>query len=137
MAPAQRLHNWARLAVGKIEAVIAIERVGLRNAGVAGQMPLGFIFGHFFRVGWGQFDPTIAEIEGADTARLWVTGNDGSAAIADHLYAFGSRGRSPLRNPQSRSFASIRTALLTSFANDVGWEAGFSRQLEMYAQATF
>jgi hypothetical protein len=33
MAPAQRLDNWARLAVGKIEAVIAIERVGLQNAG--------------------------------------------------------------------------------------------------------
>src|ERR1700723_117241 len=28
VAPAQLLDNWARLAVGKIEAVIAIERVG-------------------------------------------------------------------------------------------------------------
>jgi hypothetical protein len=43
MAPAQRLDNWTRLAVGKIEAVIAIERVGLQNAGVAGQMPLGML----------------------------------------------------------------------------------------------
>ena len=43
MAPAQRLDNWARLAVGKIEAVVTIERVGLQNAGIARQMPLGML----------------------------------------------------------------------------------------------
>ena len=31
MAPAQRLDDRARLAVGKIEAVVAAERVGLQN----------------------------------------------------------------------------------------------------------
>jgi hypothetical protein len=41
MAPTQRLDDRARLAIGKIEAVIVIEHVGLQNAGVAGQMPLG------------------------------------------------------------------------------------------------
>ena len=43
MAPAQRLDDRAGLAVGKIEAIVAVERVGLQNAGVTGQMPLGML----------------------------------------------------------------------------------------------
>src|SRR5258708_2135277 len=41
MAPAQRLDDRARLAVGKIEAVVAVERVGLQKAGPVGQMSFG------------------------------------------------------------------------------------------------
>jgi hypothetical protein len=40
MAPAQRLDDQSKLAVGKIEAVIA---VGLQNAGVARQVPVGML----------------------------------------------------------------------------------------------
>jgi hypothetical protein len=40
MAPAQRLDDRTGLAIGKIEAVVAVERIGLQNAGVTGQMPL-------------------------------------------------------------------------------------------------
>jgi hypothetical protein len=40
MAPAQRLDDQSKLAVGKTEAVIA---VGLQNAGVARQVPVGML----------------------------------------------------------------------------------------------
>ena len=43
MAPAQRLDDRTGLAVGKIEAVVAVVSVGLQNAGVTGQMPLGML----------------------------------------------------------------------------------------------
>ena len=41
MAPAQSLENRAGLALRKIEAVVAVKRVGLQNAGIATEMPLG------------------------------------------------------------------------------------------------
>ena len=41
MAPTQRLDDQAGFAIRKIEAVVAVERVGLQNAGLATQMPLG------------------------------------------------------------------------------------------------
>ncbi len=41
MAPAQRLDDRAGLAVGKIEAIVAGERVGLQDAGPACQMSFG------------------------------------------------------------------------------------------------
>jgi hypothetical protein len=43
MAPTQRLDDRAGLAVGQIEAVVAVERVGLQNAGIAAEMPLGML----------------------------------------------------------------------------------------------
>ena len=41
MAPAQRLDDRTGFAVGKIEPVVTVVRIGLQNAGVAGQLPLG------------------------------------------------------------------------------------------------
>jgi hypothetical protein len=35
MTPAQSLDYWAGLALGKIKPVVAVERVGLQDAGVA------------------------------------------------------------------------------------------------------
>jgi hypothetical protein len=43
MAPTERLHDRAGPAIGKVEAIVAVERVGLQNAGIAGQMPLGML----------------------------------------------------------------------------------------------
>jgi hypothetical protein len=41
VAPAQSLEDRAGFALGKIEAIVALEGVGLQNAGVFSQMPLG------------------------------------------------------------------------------------------------
>ena len=43
MAPAQRLDDRTGFAVGKIEPVVTVERIGLQNAGVTGQIPLGML----------------------------------------------------------------------------------------------
>jgi hypothetical protein len=43
MAPVQRLDDRAGLAVGKIQAAVTVEGVGLQNAGVTGHMPLGML----------------------------------------------------------------------------------------------
>jgi D-sedoheptulose 7-phosphate isomerase len=86
---------------------------------------------------WGQLGQAIAEI--ADVrrrgARLWVAGNGGSAAIADHLLCDWVKGtfvhdRGPIH---VHSLVSS-TALLTACANDFGYEASFSRQVEMQAE---
>ena len=49
MAPAQSLENRAGFAIGKIEAVVAVKRVGLQNAGIATEMPLGMLPGSIAR----------------------------------------------------------------------------------------
>jgi len=41
VAPAQNFEDWGCLALAKIEAIVALEYVGLQNAGVSGQVPLG------------------------------------------------------------------------------------------------
>ena len=43
MAPVQRLNDQAGFAIGKIEAVVAVKRGGLQNAGIATKMPLGML----------------------------------------------------------------------------------------------
>jgi D-sedoheptulose 7-phosphate isomerase len=89
-------------------------------------------------VDWRQLDLTIAEIEGVRTrgARLWVAGNGGSAAIADHLLCDWVKGTfTPSRPPIHVHSLVSGTALLTACANDFGYEASFSRQLEMLAHS--
>lgn len=71
-----------------------------------------------------------------DNRRVFVAGNGGSAAIADHLccdWTKGthSEGLSPLR---THSLAS-NVPVLTAIANDFGYDGVFSRQLEMLASA--
>jgi D-sedoheptulose 7-phosphate isomerase len=88
-------------------------------------------------IDWGQLELAVAEIESARVrrARLWVAGNGGSAAIADHLLCDWVKGtfiasQAPIH---VHSLAS-NTALLTACANDFGFEASFERQIEMQAQ---
>jgi D-sedoheptulose 7-phosphate isomerase len=86
---------------------------------------------------WRQLDRTIAEIEAARTrgGRLWVAGNGGSAAIADHLLCDWVKGTFSSSHPPIHVHSLVSgTALLTACANDFGYEASFSRQLEMQAQ---
>jgi D-sedoheptulose 7-phosphate isomerase len=88
-------------------------------------------------IDWGQLNLAIAEIEGARKryARLWVAGNGGSAAIADHLLCDWVKGTfTPPQTPIRVHSLVSDTALLTACANDFGHEFGFSRQIEMRAQ---
>jgi D-sedoheptulose 7-phosphate isomerase len=69
-----------------------------------------------------------------DGRRVYVAGNGGSAAIADHLCCDWTKGThtaglAPLR---THSLAS-NTPLVTAIANDFGYDAVFARQLEMLA----
>ncbi len=71
-----------------------------------------------------------------DNRRVFVAGNGGSAAIADHLCCDWTKGThtpglSPLR---THSLAS-NVPVLTAIANDFGYDGVFSRQLEMLASA--
>jgi len=93
--------------------------------------------GALLSVDWLQLSRAIAEIEGVRTrgARLWVAGNGGSAAIADHLLCDWVKGTfTPARAPIHVHSLVSSTALLTACANDFGYEASFSRQVEMQAQ---
>jgi D-sedoheptulose 7-phosphate isomerase len=85
-------------------------------------------------IDWRQLNLAIAEIEGARTrhARLWVAGNGGSAAIADHLLCDWVKGTfTPSQTPIHVHSLVSNTALLTACANDFGYEVSFSRQIEM------
>ena len=84
-----------------------------------------------------QLDLAIAEIESVRMrhARLWVAGNGGSAAIADHLLCDWVKGTfTPSQKPIHVHSLVSDTALLTACANDFGYDASFSRQIEMQAQ---
>ena len=68
--------------------------------------------------------------------RVFVAGNGGSAAIADHLCCDWTKGThaadlAPLR---THSLVS-NVALLTAVANDFGFDEAFARQLEMLGVA--
>lgn len=89
-------------------------------------------------IDWRQLSLAVAEIEGARArqARLWVAGNGGSAAIADHLLCDWVKGTfTPSQNPIHVHSLVSNTALLTACANDFGYEVGFSRQVEMQARS--
>jgi D-sedoheptulose 7-phosphate isomerase len=86
---------------------------------------------------WRQLDLAILEIETARMrrARLWVAGNGGSAAIADHLLCDWVKGTfTPTHLPIHVHSLVSSTALLTACTNDFGHDAGFSRQIEMQAE---
>jgi D-sedoheptulose 7-phosphate isomerase len=88
-------------------------------------------------IDWTQLHLAIEEIESVRMrrARLWVAGNGGSAAIADHLLCDWVKGTStPSQLPIHVHSLVSNTALLTACANDFGYDASFSRQIEMQAQ---
>jgi len=65
-------------------------------------------------------------------SRVFVAGNGGSAAIADHLCCDWMKGTQVEHRPalQVVSFTA-NTPLLTALANDFGYDEGFARQVEM------
>jgi D-sedoheptulose 7-phosphate isomerase len=88
-------------------------------------------------IDWHQLNLAVAEIESVRVrrARLWVAGNGGSAAIADHLLCDWVKGTfTPSQMPIHVHSLVSDTALLTACANDFGYDASFSRQIEMQAQ---
>lgn len=88
-------------------------------------------------IDWHQLELAISEIESARVrrARVWVAGNGGSAAIADHLLCDWVKGTySAAQGPIHVHSLVSSTALFTACANDFGYEASFERQLEMQAQ---
>jgi D-sedoheptulose 7-phosphate isomerase len=88
-------------------------------------------------IDWRQLNLAVAEIESARMrgARLWVAGNGGSAAIADHLLCDWVKGTFIPSQPPIRVHSLVSdTALLTACANDFGYDSSFSRQIEMQAQ---
>jgi len=71
-----------------------------------------------------------------DGRRIFVAGNGGSAAIADHLCCDWTKGtHAPELSPLRTHSLASNVALLTAIANDFGYDATFSRQLEMLAGA--
>jgi D-sedoheptulose 7-phosphate isomerase len=89
-------------------------------------------------IDWQQLYFAVSEIETARRrgSRLWVAGNGGSAAISDHLLCDWVKGTFTTAEPPIRVHSLVSDiALLTACANDFGYEASFSRQLEMQAES--
>ena len=89
-------------------------------------------------VSWEPLDNAISAI--LDVRRhgkaLFVAGNGGSAAIADHLLCDWVKGTHTETKPPIHVHSLVAsTALLTACANDFGYEVAFSRQLEMAGQS--
>jgi D-sedoheptulose 7-phosphate isomerase len=88
-------------------------------------------------IDWHQLDLAVAEIESVRMrrARLWVAGNGGSAAIADHLLCDWVKGTFIASETPIHVHSLVsNTALLTACANDFGYDVSFARQIEMQAQ---
>jgi D-sedoheptulose 7-phosphate isomerase len=89
-------------------------------------------------IDWHQLELVVAEIQSVRMrgARLWVAGNGGSAAIADHLLCDWVKGTfNASQRPIHVHSLVANTALLTACANDFGYDVSFERQIEMQAQA--
>src|SRR5262245_63796880 len=67
---------------------------------------------------------------------IYVAGNGGSAAIADHLCCDWTKGtHTPELTPLRTQSLVANVAMLTAVANDFGFDSAFSRQLEMLGTA--
>ncbi len=77
---------------------------------------------------------TLANVT-ATAKNIYVCGNGGSAAIADHLCCDWSKGTHFKNMPSLKTQSlSSNVALLTACANDFGFEKSFSQQLEMFGE---
>jgi D-sedoheptulose 7-phosphate isomerase len=80
----------------------------------------------------------VSEIERVrkGRARVWVAGNGGAAAIADHLLCDWVKGTFVASEGPIHVHSLVsNTALLTACANDFGYDVSFARQIEMQAQS--
>ncbi len=85
----------------------------------------------------GEFEKVLKTLSDVSLSRkkIYVCGNGGSAAIADHLCCDWSKG-THLKNLPSLKTESLaaNSALLTACANDFGFEKSFSHQVEMFGE---
>ena len=64
---------------------------------------------------------------------VWVAGNGGSAAIADHTVCDSSKGTHVHGQPPFRTISlASNVPMLTALANDISYDAVFSEQLKYY-----
>ncbi len=64
---------------------------------------------------------------------VWVAGNGGSAAIADHTVCDCSKGTHVDGHPPFRTISlTSNIAMLTALGNDISYDAVFSEQLKYY-----
>jgi D-sedoheptulose 7-phosphate isomerase len=109
-----------------------LESIGVHVKGYADALTSALL-----SIDWHQLDLAIAEIESVRRrrARLWVAGNGGSAAIADHLLCDWVKGTFIASEAPIHVHSLVsNTALLTACANDFGYDVSFARQIEMQAQ---
>lgn len=84
-----------------------------------------------------HLNAAFALVEGAlkSKARIYVAGNGGSAAIADHLCCDWMKGTRVPNQPALRvQSLTSNAALFTALANDFGYETCFSTQIEMLCE---
>lgn len=68
---------------------------------------------------------------------VWVAGNGGSAAIADHTVCDCSKGTHVDGTPPFRMISlTSNVAMLTALANDISYDDVFSEQLKYYLRET-
>jgi D-sedoheptulose 7-phosphate isomerase len=69
----------------------------------------------------------------ADGGTVWIAGNGGSAAIADHTVCDVSKGTHVDGKPPVRSVSLASNGpMITALANDIAYESVFSEQLKYY-----
>lgn len=74
----------------------------------------------------------LLEVADAD-ATLWVAGNGGSAAIADHTVCDMSKGTHVEQHPPLRSVSLASNGpMITAISNDIAYDQIFRKQLEYY-----
>ncbi|MBS0481856.1 MAG: SIS domain-containing protein [Proteobacteria bacterium] len=68
-------------------------------------------------------------------ARIYVAGNGGSAAIADHLCCDLTKGTHAIGHPVIRTHSLVsNVALYSAIANDYGFEKVFATQLDFFGE---
>ncbi len=68
--------------------------------------------------------------------RIYVCGNGGSAAIADHLCCDWTKGTRIPHKPALKTHSLVSNgALMTALANDFSFEETFSTQVDMFGEA--
>ncbi len=84
-----------------------------------------------------QFEKVLQKLREVTSAgkRIYVCGNGGSAAIADHLCCDWSKGTHFKHLPALKTQSLVANgALFTAVANDFGFEKSFSTQVEMFGE---
>jgi D-sedoheptulose 7-phosphate isomerase len=116
----------------RLNCQFSLESIGRHVKGYADGLSSALL-----SIDWHQLDLAVTEIESVRTrrARLWVAGNGGSAAIADHLLCDWVKGTFITSEKPIHVHSLVsNTALRTACANDFGYDASFARQIEMQAQ---